>query len=181
MKRYYFNKRGYDATEPCAVKNNGIKIGSVSCQECEHHLESNKEDFEGIDWLICEKIEDATTDNENEYQNQFIDRIIDIPFKKYTGCYLLYSENELVYVGVACDVAVRLWQHRYIKGKHWDSVKYIEETDYLKAIQIENYFINTYKPKYNKSPSKLEWSKLSFNDKFDKSKIPYPSGWKKRF
>ena len=108
----------------------------------------------------------------------FIDRIIDIPFKQYTGCYLLYSENELVYVGVACDVAVRLWQHRYKKGKHWDSVKYIEETDYLKAIQIENYFIDTYKPKYNISLSKLKWAITSFKDKFDENKIPYPKGWK---
>ena len=107
----------------------------------------------------------------------FVDRIIDIPFKQYTGCYLLYKDNELVYVGVACDIAVRLWQHRYKKGKHWDSVKYIEENDYLKAIQIENHFINTYKPKYNKAGSKLEWAMLSFRDRFDENKIPYPSGW----
>ena len=113
--------------------------------------------------------------------DSFIDRIIDIPFKQYTGCYLLYSKNELVYVGVACDVAVRLWQHRYKKGKHWDSVKYIEETDYLKAIQIENYFIDTYKPKYNISNSKLKWAIISFKDKFDENKIPYPKGWQNKW
>jgi len=110
----------------------------------------------------------------------FIHRIIDIPFKQYTGCYLLYLKNELVYVGVACDVAVRLWQHRYKKGKHWDSVKYIEETDYLKAIKIENYFLDKYKPKFNISSSKLKWAIISFKDKFDENKIPYPSGWQKR-
>ena len=117
--------------------------------------------------------------NEEQNADSFIHRIIDLPFKQYTGCYLLYSKNELVYVGVACDIAVRLWQHRYKKGKHWDSVKYIEETDYLKAIQIENYFIDTYKPKYNIASSKLKSAIISFQDKFDENKIPYPSGWQK--
>ena len=108
-----------------------------------------------------------------------IDRIIDIPFKQYKGCYFLYYENELVYVGVTCDIAVRLSQHRLEKKKHWDSVKYIEENDYLESIRIENYFIDTYKPKYNKAGSKLHWAIISYGDKFDETKIPYPKGWLK--
>ena len=107
-------------------------------------------------------------------------KIIDIPFKQYTGCYLLYYKNELVYVGVANDIAVRLNQHRYKKNKHWDSVKYIEETDYLKAIKIENYFINTYKPKYNIAGGKLEYAIMSFGNRFNEDTIPYPGGWIKK-
>jgi hypothetical protein len=64
MKRYYFNKRGYVATEPCTLKNNGTKIGSEACQDCKHHLENNQYDVWGISWIICEKIEEATKDSE---------------------------------------------------------------------------------------------------------------------
>ncbi len=65
MKRYYFEKQGYSALERCALKNDGTRIGSVSCQICEHHLESNKKDVWGISWIECEKIEEATKDNDN--------------------------------------------------------------------------------------------------------------------
>ena len=57
--------------------------------------------------------------------------------------------------------------------------KYIEENDYLESIRIENYFIDTYKPKYNKAGSKLHWAIISYGDKFDETKIPYPKGWLK--
>lgn len=107
-------------------------------------------------------------------------RIQDIPFKQYTGVYLLYKNNVLVYVGVACDIAVRLWQHRFKQGKDWDVVRYIEETDYLNAIKIENHIINTYKPLYNKAGAKYENIKYSFKERFDENTIPYPSGWKPR-
>jgi len=106
-----------------------------------------------------------------------IDKVIDIPFKQYTGCYLLYHEGELVYVGIACDIAVRLSQHRLQKMKHWDSVKYIEETDYLTCIKIENYFINKFKPKYNIAGSKLEWAIISYGSRYDESKFKAPRGW----
>jgi hypothetical protein len=84
-----------------------------------------------------------------------------------------------VYVGVSYNIAHRLAQHTLKKNKNWDSVKYIEENDYLKAIYIENYFIDNFSPKYNKAPSKYESYKLSqspFNN-FDITMITYPSGW----
>lgn len=113
---------------------------------------------------------------------EICNRIIDIPFKQYTGCYLLYLGEELVYVGVACDIAVRLWQHRYKKGKHWDSVKYIEESDYLNAIKIEDYFIDNFSPKYNvRGSSKFATAQQSFGVRFDENLIPYPSGWHKKW
>jgi excinuclease UvrABC nuclease subunit len=103
--------------------------------------------------------------------------IQDIPFKKYTGCYLLYNHEEFVYVGVSCDIAVRLKQHETEKQKKWTHVKYIPEPDYIKAILLENYFIETYKPKYNTAGSKLLWLKLQYKDKFEINKTHYPSGW----
>jgi excinuclease UvrABC nuclease subunit len=108
----------------------------------------------------------------------YLDRIINLP-KVCTGCYLLYKDNELVYVGVACNIHARLKQHE-LSNKNWNNVKYIEETDYLSAIQIENYFIDVYKPKFNKAGSKLTWDKIRFGNNFDIEKIPYPSGWNKK-
>ena len=109
--------------------------------------------------------------------DDFKSRIIDIPFKQYIGCYLLYYKNELVYVGVSCDIARRLNEHRCQNGKTWDFVKYIEEDDYLNAIKIENYFIDTYKPKYNLGDSKLKAAMRSFKDRFDENTIPYSDEW----
>ena len=106
--------------------------------------------------------------------------LIDIPFKIYCGCYFLFDNDILVYVGISNNIAVRLWQHQCKYDKHWNKVKYIEEKDYLKAIEIENYYIDKYKPKYNKAGSKLKWAMLGFKEKFDINKIPYPSGWIKK-
>ena len=98
--------------------------------------------------------------------------IIDIPFKQYTGVYFLYQKEELVYVGVSGDIAVRLSQHKlgpYFKV--WDCVKYIEELNYLECIRIENYFIDTYKPKYNRGPGKLKESIATYGINFDPLKL----------
>jgi hypothetical protein len=37
--------------------------------------------------------------------------------------------------------------------------------------------IDQFNPKYNIAPSKLEFKKISWKEKFDINKIPYPSGW----
>lgn len=113
---------------------------------------------------------------EVDFESSFEDRIEDIPFKQYCGVYFLYNESKLVYVGVACNIIVRLWQHSLSKGKNWDSVKFIEEQDYLKAIEIENYYIEKYNPLYNNSLSKL---KYFLSKESNKLKVTYPSGWVK--
>ena len=105
-------------------------------------------------------------------------RIIDIPFKVYHGCYLLYNEDELVYVGVSSNIAVRLWQHGTERAKQWTSVKYIEELDYTEAIKIENYLIEKYRPKYNSVCGKLKWEMVRLGEKFDIEKIHSPKGWR---
>ena len=107
------------------------------------------------------------------------DRIIEIPFRWYMGCYLLYRLGVLVYVGVSNDIAVRLRQHRLRNAKDWDGVKIIEENDYLNAVRIENYFITTYRPEYNIAGSKLEEAKFIYGDKYDEQKLAYPGGWQK--
>ena len=105
-------------------------------------------------------------------------RVIDIPFKVYKGCYLLYNEDELVYVGVSNNIAVRLWQHHYKSAKQWTSVKFIEELDYIEAIKIENYLIEKYRPKYNSRWGKLQWHMHVHKNNLDSlKKLKPPSGW----
>lgn len=64
MEQYYFKTRGQepdvDCVERCMVKDNGVMIGSVTCQECKHHKGNNQDEFGDISWIKCEKIEDAT-------------------------------------------------------------------------------------------------------------------------
>jgi hypothetical protein len=102
-------------------------------------------------------------------------RIEQLDYKRYTGVYLLYKDNELVYAGVACDIYTRLGQH-HLNKKVWHTVKYIPEPDYFKAIQIENYFIDTYKPVLNKGSSKLkQHEQINGSKPYPKDK--YPGGW----
>ena len=64
-----------------------------------------------------------------------------------------------------------------VLNKDNEHMKIIIENDYLEAIQIENYYIDQFNPKYNIAPSKLEFKKISWKEKFDINKIPYPGGW----
>lgn len=65
MDKYFFKTKGVSpdisCIEYCYVQNNGVRIGSVICQECKYlikHDERNQFTDE-IDWIICEKIEEA--------------------------------------------------------------------------------------------------------------------------
>ena len=98
--------------------------------------------------------------------------IIDIPLTEYCGCYLLYNDNELVYVGVSNNIYYRVSQHLMQGKKVFNKVKAIIEYDYLKAINIENYYIDYHKPKYNVGLSKLHYHKLT-----NLSTITPPNGW----
>ncbi len=102
---------------------------------------------------------------------------IDLPLNAYCGCYLLFNNDILVYVGISYDILFRINSHR--KNKVFNSIKYINENDYLEAIKIENYYINKFKPKYNLADSKLEYRIKRMKEKFDINKITYPSGWNK--
>ena len=73
----------------------------------------------------------------------------------YEGCYLLYSNAKLVYVGVSKCIYSRLKQHKRENIKQWDTVKFIEEHDREKALEIEYYLIQKFKPIYNKSGTSL--------------------------
>lgn len=61
MVKHYYKTKGYEqhdvvCIEPCLFVNNGVNIGSVSCQECKH----NKEYCRINGFIICEKIKEAT-------------------------------------------------------------------------------------------------------------------------
>lgn len=107
---------------------------------------------------------------------KYLDRIQEIEHEPRTGVYLLFKGETLVYIGVACNIHVRLWQHK-ISRKYWDSVKFIEEKDYYKAIQIENYFLDNYKTMYNKAGSKMKRHEDIQGKGTPYKKINYPSGW----
>ena len=67
----------------------------------------------------------------------------------YEGCYFLLNKRKIVYVGVSTCIYTRLKQHKIENLKEWDSVKYIKEHDRNKALEMENYYIKKYRPKYN--------------------------------
>lgn len=61
--RYYFAVGGTlykDCIEPCLVQNNGVMIGSVKCQECEHCTDFDKESQFGVDWISCSRLIEAS-------------------------------------------------------------------------------------------------------------------------
>jgi len=64
MEKYYFKTTGTLRTtciEECKIKNNGIMIGSVKCQECENCIEHQKPcEYTGdVDWIKCKVINEA--------------------------------------------------------------------------------------------------------------------------
>jgi hypothetical protein len=62
--RYYFKTTGdeidKECTEACMVQNNGIMIGSIACQECQHCIDDDGHAWD-CSWIICAKIKEATT------------------------------------------------------------------------------------------------------------------------
>ena len=100
---------------------------------------------------------------EREWEEDYsVKKISQINFKKakeiqpdlYQGCYLLFSNEKLVYVGVSNCIYSRLKQHTNENIKEWDTVKFFEEHDRDKQFEMENNFIKKYKPKYNKAGTK---------------------------
>ena len=94
---------------------------------------------------------------EREEEDYSVKKISRINFKKakeiqpdlYQGCYLLFNNEKLVYVGVSNCIYSRLREHTRDNIKEWDTVKFFEEHDRNKALEMENNFIQKYKPKYN--------------------------------
>jgi predicted GIY-YIG superfamily endonuclease len=96
--------------------------------------------------------------------------ILNLRFIK--GVYLLYKEDELMYVGVSHDIVTRIHAHKLSKGLFWDRVEFIEEKDWRNAIIIEDYFIDKYRPKYNKQFNNLKRFALNPNWNIKEAKGP---------
>ncbi len=66
-EKYYFKTRGEEpditCIERCMFKDNGTCIGSATCQECEHHIENNIDEYFSISWIKCNQI-NKTISNE---------------------------------------------------------------------------------------------------------------------
>ena len=81
-----------------------------------------------------------------------------LPFKSYIsayglkphilGVYLLFDEDELIYVGKSTDVRKRV-MHQHQK-KNYTSWSYIKCKDMLEASLLEIYYIYKYTPCLNK-------------------------------
>ena len=71
--------------------------------------------------------------------------------KGVAGIYFLTLDEELVYIGQTINVYKRLADHR--RDKEFDNAYFLPITKtFLNS--IETYFLNKYKPEYNKNGSK---------------------------
>ena len=95
--------------------------------------------------------------------------------EKVSGCYFLYQNNEIVYVGISVDINKRLVKHK--RSKNFNHVKYISISDFLEAIKLESYFINKHKPKLNKDLGGYEERAKRHRYNLDDKKINYMDGW----
>ena len=98
---------------------------------------------------LCELEEEEEENYTVKKISSIIKKAKEIQTDLYEGCYLLFSNKKLVYVGVSNCIYSRLREHRRQNVKEWDTVKFIEEHNRDKALKIENYFIQKLKPKYN--------------------------------
>ena len=120
------------------------------------------------DWAVDLLINPPNKYSYDEREDYSVKKISRIDMKKakqiktdlYEGCYLLFSNEKLVYVGVSNCIYSRLREHTRENIKEWDTVKFIEEHDRDKAEAMEKNFIQKYKPKYNKAGIKKNFNKI---------------------
>ena len=72
-----------------------------------------------------------------------------------SGVYLLWNNNEIVYIGESYDIMNRLSHHK-CSNKKWNSYSYRECETGLDRIIIEAILISQHKPKYNNKPNDLK-------------------------
>ena len=133
------------------------------------YLDSNfTEPHSEYDWAVNLLINPPNKYSYEWEEDYSVKKISKINLKKakeiqpdlYQGCYLLFSNEKLVYVGVSNCIYSRLKQHTNENIKEWDTVKFFEEHDRDKALEMENNFIQKYKPKYNKAGIKKNFNKI---------------------
>lgn len=76
MKKYYFKTRGQEPDIECAEKcysqhksNEGVMIGSVTCQKCKCCKESDIDEWGDITWIKCSDLFNALKTNEKVENN----------------------------------------------------------------------------------------------------------------
>ena len=112
--------------------------------------------------MTVEKIEDISIDLERylaiEDKTKIVVKKPDL--KYYNIVYFLINKGDIVYVGKSTKGLARPWSHR---DKEWDSFEYIKVHIHTNLSVVEQYYIDKYKPKYNKSDtaiSRKAWSKI---------------------
>jgi len=119
------------------------------------------------DWAVDLLINPPNKYSYDEREDYSVKKINTIDIKKakeiqpdlYQGCYLLFNNKKLVYVGISNCIYSRLREHKRDNIKEWDTVKFFEEHNRDKAVEKENYFIQKYKPKYNIAGTKKHTKK----------------------
>lgn len=79
------------------------------------------------------------------------DFIIDLKPINYiiSGVYILFQDDNIIYVGRSKNIHVRLGQHWQKGKKRWNGIQIIDEKDINKQLLIEKELIKKYLPPLN--------------------------------
>jgi len=108
-----------------------------------------------------------------------IGKVKDLDTTNKTGIFFLFNNDITVYVGTYSNIHVRLWQLSNENKMTWDTVRWVEETDYHRAILIEDFYISKLNPKHNKCSTKLAHHEAVNGEGAEYLTKNYPSGWNK--
>lgn len=73
------------------------------------------------------------------------------------GVYLLLDRDEVVYVGMSCDILPRIGDHRRQGRKRFTHYAFVYVDAYNDAVRKEAELIARFNPKYNNSPGAALW------------------------
>ena len=86
-----------------------------------------------------------------EHKINSLPRFGDVSNRK-SGCYFLYDEDELVYIGQSQDIDSRIGVHLKEAKKKFTSYSFLIVNDESDRRILERGLINTYLPFYNNDP-----------------------------
>lgn len=84
----------------------------------------------------------------------FLEKIKELKPVNYiiSGVYILFQDNDVIYIGRSKNINVRLGQHWQKGKKRWNGLQIIEEHDINKQLLIEKELIRKYLPLLNNCP-----------------------------
>jgi len=156
-------------------------------QTIKKEIENARDEVNKLQYFIRSKENELYDLNKKYFYNSLSEFVLNgnyqiIDFtqskEKVSGCYFLYQNNEIIYIGISVDINKRLIEHK--RSKNFDYIKYIITSDFLEAIKLESYFINKHKPKLNNDLGGYEERAKRHRYNLDDEKINYMDGWPDR-